>query len=620
MSYDNPSLIVSGQVPEFIAADSPLFVEFLQAYYKFADEYNIRIEILRDADRASSLLLSFLKSELLNKYPAALINDRKLIGVIRTLYRLKGTLSSIEVLFRLFFNDAVTIYQPSQQILRASDGRWLQEHYITVEQQYGDIDFSQPIQLKISNDDGIFFVNIDRYEIVSRSPSYNIRFFYKSIRSIPYAASQTIDIVDDAGNITFRGKLVKSPSRLRVTSPGHDWKLGQAIIVEGSTSPTVARVTQIGPNGELQATEIIEYGYSHTENQTILISPYPNKPATSGWELETVVNGISNGIPHYLHTLTLNSYISSIKESIFGLSNADSPNSYFLENYTSEIYNAQAVLQQEYQSTGTSFGLIVTNTDLTIEQWLSSRATIVYDFEYEIKTRGTWQADNGLISTPTIKLQDNYFYQMFSYVIQTSKQTSEYSGILSLIHPAGLKYFGELTKVANLINQDISITRDMSRNRIYFNDAVTMISTRPSFWVLKKLNDQLALTDTRKAVFTKRPTSNLINLTDSITSKQVIKVASDAIALTDGRSFTTIKKLTDTPVAADSIANKRVTKIFTETATTTETVPKILSKPKSDTVTVNDGSATINISTTTYAAADYFAEQFAADEKSLTIG
>jgi len=56
---------------------------------------------------------------------------------------------------------------------------------------------------------------------------------------------------------------------------------------------------------------------------------------------------------------------------------------------------------------------------------------------------GYYTNNNGLLSSNK-KLQDNYYYQDFSYVIKSSKSLDEYSDLMKkIIHPAGTKMFGD---------------------------------------------------------------------------------------------------------------------------------------------------------------------------------
>ncbi|SVA34804.1 uncharacterized protein METZ01_LOCUS87658, partial [marine metagenome] len=63
---------------------------------------------------------------------------------------------------------------------------------------------------------------------------------------------------------------------------------------------------------------------------------------------------------------------------------------------------------------------------------------------------GYFDGNYGLLSG-TNKMQDNLYYQDFSYVIKTDKDVETYRDkILELVHPAGMALFGEILMTANL--------------------------------------------------------------------------------------------------------------------------------------------------------------------------
>jgi len=67
-------------------------------------------------------------------------------------------------------------------------------------------------------------------------------------------------------------------------------------------------------------------------------------------------------------------------------------------------------------------------------------------------TRGYYLSDNGLLSS-TNKLQDNFYYQDFSYVIRSELPLTNYRDMVKkLVHPSGYIVFGDL-----LLKADIAI-------------------------------------------------------------------------------------------------------------------------------------------------------------------
>jgi hypothetical protein len=441
----NTSLIVGNQIPEYIRNDSPKFVEFLKAYYKFMEGYSLKLETLRDVDRVSESLLSLLKSEYLKNFPSAVINDRQLIKLVRRIYDAKGTITAVELLFRLFFNERVVVFQPSRNILRASDGRWQEEYAITVSSVYGAIDFDKPIVLRFENSFGSFTIDVERYEIIDDNLT---RFFYRSFNEIFVEPPQLIDILGPNNSITFRGEVVRSPRRLTVSNPGKFWKRGQIFQVPGTEVPTLAQVTAIGPDGELLNADIVRFGFTHTPGQITVVSPFLNKPPPGSFEYEFEQTGVDiDDNPIFTHYLTLNDFNDSITEQLTGVTNKKSDLSYALSDYELEFYSG---------ATAFSFTIAAlpapqqAESLITYEQWLQSRATLVYEFDYIVKYKGRFATSDGHLSDPEYRLQDNYFYQLFSYVIETENVIKDYRTALTEIHPAGLKYFADLVKKSTL--------------------------------------------------------------------------------------------------------------------------------------------------------------------------
>ena len=65
---------------------------------------------------------------------------------------------------------------------------------------------------------------------------------------------------------------------------------------------------------------------------------------------------------------------------------------------------------------------------------------------------GLYNQNNGFLSD-TIKLQDSYFYQKFSYVIRTGNNLDVWKDTFAkLAHPAGMKFFGEILILLELLN------------------------------------------------------------------------------------------------------------------------------------------------------------------------
>jgi hypothetical protein len=682
-------LLVRSQLPEFIANDYPKFVEFLKAYYSFVTQnYDVKVESLRDADNTASSLLVFLRRELLKNFPNSVINERKLINTIREIYSRKGNLDSIKLLFKLFFNDSIIIRQPGSQILRASDGKWFQYNAITLSQinwdkvsadilraavqiqpystlfnaqvngwKIGDVNRSgtitsadalaikkyslnpenvTPVQkihieqtltpallnnvdfieyiysnidtnlivpevsrLVIQNKFGRFTPTISKFEVESNK---KIRFFFKSYSKLRIVNSQNIGITGQDGNIVFTGKHASTTNELKIEKPGRDWQKGQIITIPGSVKNTIARVLETDSVGGLVRIEILENGYSHDENLAIVVSPYPVKPSDqASYDVNTTVTAINpaTGAPTaYNHLITMNDYTEGVTEELFGERNAIDytalstaiinaasnvePDKTLFDivylgwklgdvNHTGTVTAADAQVVSRYASGSTnitqdqinhietillpklkdlieninpasppayvgilysiinpfspviSISTTETNSvkynfsELTFEEWVNSRAVLFFDRADIIKTKGYYLNDDSQVSNNEARLQDNYFYQLFSYLIETTKSEKEVAQILNQFHPAGLKYFFQLNK------QNFYSIRDLLES--YKSLSIDVVFARDFF---ANNTDQITGKDV-----VKNPQNDILNdfplPFDEIFGKIVIKAIADAL-------------------------------------------------------------------------------------------
>jgi hypothetical protein len=318
------------------------------------------------------------------------------------------------------------------------------------------------------------------------------------------------------GTLVYVGKLLKSPTSLEIIDGGDSWQIGQVIIVPGVGANTIARVTSIDANGAITGTEILEYG-NHSENQTLSISPYKYKPSGSTIDITKVLTGTNPDV--YTHTIQISDYIDGVEESIVGVSDAVSGVSYFLEDYVERGYNGSTVIA--YVSYLPQNSSITQDTGLTIEEWLSSRATLSYSFSNLVNTKGYFKDDRGQLSNQFIRLQDNYYYQAFSYVIETLRDIREYRNILNITHPAGTKRFSNLVKLAQC-KFEFDVTRTLSNDTMYFLDNVSSSDTLNKI-LTKPVSDNVTLTETLTRGLNKPVTDTV-----SVTSDDNASVVSSA--------------------------------------------------------------------------------------------
>lgn len=136
---------IPSQFPAIYREEGPIFVQFVEAYYKYVDEQenNFRDAFsIRDIDTTFERFLLYFKKKYLNSLPLKNEKDiRFLLKHIQDLYRRKGSTESIELLFRMFFDEEIEIFYPSYNILRISDSKYGSNNYLEMNPVKSIIDY-----------------------------------------------------------------------------------------------------------------------------------------------------------------------------------------------------------------------------------------------------------------------------------------------------------------------------------------------------------------------------------------------------------------------------------------------------------------------------------------------
>ena len=130
---DRVSTQLKSLLPDFITSDHPTFSAFVQAYFEWMEQDgNPRYATVqhlsnRDIDETASSFIEHFSSEYLHGFPVdfnSAVNEKAAIKRIGDLYRAKGGEKAIILLFRLLYNETVTIIRPGEKILGLSSALW----------------------------------------------------------------------------------------------------------------------------------------------------------------------------------------------------------------------------------------------------------------------------------------------------------------------------------------------------------------------------------------------------------------------------------------------------------------------------------------------------------------
>lgn len=152
----SPSLTVKRLLPEYVASNYPQFVLFLEKYYEFLEQRGEAYGVLGSMDtfydvdeQTDEQILNIIFGPVLKDFPTNIAVDRKfLYKHASEFFRSKGSLESVETLFRILYNEEIRIYLPKEDVLKVSSGNWVKRIAIQIDNvRYTNGDAADPLNM-----------------------------------------------------------------------------------------------------------------------------------------------------------------------------------------------------------------------------------------------------------------------------------------------------------------------------------------------------------------------------------------------------------------------------------------------------------------------------------------
>lgn len=298
------SIFVESQIPAFLREDAENLRLFLEAYYEYLEQTNQTLDVSKnllsyqDIDKTTDEYFEFFRREILNSLPLERAADKTITAKnIRDLYLSRGSKKSFELLFRLLYNETITLQTPGDFILRASDGRWTEEVRVTSSLILsGNVeDFEGQ---KIVGEDTEATAIVDRIENYYRK---GVQYYDLYLINIEGEFADNEVIRNSANTVTARLNGSLGPCQaVDVLSGGRGHFVGEKVnIISGRTGQGAeAQVTEISDTDSCEF-YILDGGSGYTVNSTITI----NQGSGSGASF--IITEISN-------TETINVFVDTI--------------------------------------------------------------------------------------------------------------------------------------------------------------------------------------------------------------------------------------------------------------------------------------------------------------------
>lgn len=608
-------------VPEFIREDYPKFISFIEKYYEYMDSDGKPNNLLlnkkyNDIDEYTDPELDKRALELAKDFPQILEADRKtLTKNIKDIYESKGSLRSIKAYFKLIYNEEVDVEYPNRSILRASDGVWIQDKTISVTSGYNDFEVldlirktadlvyyettgsvTRPVRLPIE----ILTVT----KIVPSNPQlYAVKVkFTNGISTLPGPGQGA------AATATISGGEVTSIS---VTNGGSQYIAAPDVsLTSGSGTGFEGRA--VVSDGVITSIVINDAGENYTDGSVSI--DFDTDP------VRTVIIGRGDTLEAENVKAFLSRTVTSV--SIGSYSGADAGFSlgeiFVLDETNGDNNNAIVRIDSlDSKNAPDSINIINPGRSFTLAKFnkgigsITGQSVILtFTTGYLFTENGVFKDDRGKLSN-TIRIQDNFRYQSYSYIIKSSiEETTWKKRYKDIMHPAGMQVLGDLViknnvgfgdffaietegmrvhqfKLEDVVASDdsLSIAVDYVRD---FTETVT-ITEAHALSVDTSFTDSASISDDYDQDDYAGPDYLPINYVGAGISKYVQRVSNETVVSSDAfvpvvvftRSFSESPTVSEVPVIsfnspiADSVTTSDLFEFtkgpgFTDTATTSD--------------------------------------------------
>jgi hypothetical protein len=442
------SPIVFSQFPQNIRENYPVFMQFIADYYAFMEQnYNSPTNVIQnlrdliDIDNTTDQFLTLFPRAYQNHIPQIVAVDRRLLSkAMVEVYQTKGSLTSFQLLFRLIYNVDIEITYPKTQMLRTSDGKWIQLSSIRVNVTNGNINQIIGRIVSTNNSTGNVTASVTNYSLISGS-LYEV-FFENIAPGTTFFIGDTVSF--NGTNVT--GTLMATIVSYTIVNAGTGFTPGQIFNVNTSSGNGASfKVTTTNSAGGIVTLTPLTFGNGYKTNYFATLYPY-----TTQLGVPSTYNDFTGG---FICDGTLTNSSGKVLQT-FHDDASHAPGKQYVDSSAAKV--------------------------LMILGAVSNYA-------------GYYSASDGFLSDEIV-LQDGVFYQDFSYLIKSVLPVNQYRNtVQKILHPAGTKMFGEYQ-----LGQDLNIVVSQSGDapnlsNLDFNDFVIPVDSISLYETPATVSDSVIL-------------------------------------------------------------------------------------------------------------------------------
>lgn len=506
----NIAPLVEHQFPSFYLEEGANFVQFVKAYYEWMDQQgpiykDRRLFETRDIDDTAQQYINYFMKKYMEGIPSRILADKRLLEKhILDVYRAKGSIEGLKLLFRILYNEEIDVYVPQIDMIRASDSTWLKRKYLEVSPSNIHFDYDNKFITGTTSGASAFVSTAAKYYLgnqiayvlylsdINEGPAGTsflkgeyILFDGLSINDAAFIRGSAVAATVDSSNESFAtgdvlvtntaftstGEDIKynvtgliDPNKakgyinFKIRNGGYGYTLNPQITITygtatsgtganfkigslSNTSTVIVNTNYINPM-VLVPISAVDYGptLNNTNVSSIIQTALTDTPLTVG-TIESLT-AMTSGDRNYNGTLNV-----LVQEPlIMGYGFFDDNGGLWGDDafITASLSLGNGVIR-EVKLLSSGFGFNTQGEQIVFynESNTNLMATLNVDVGGVGVEEGQFLDETGFMNADKY-LQDSYYYQEYSYEIRCSRSLDKYFNILKkLMHPAGNKVFGK---------------------------------------------------------------------------------------------------------------------------------------------------------------------------------
>ena len=471
------SPLISEQAPDFIQADHPKFIAFVEAYFEWLEtegnpgETSFFLRDMGDVDDTLDKFVQHFKFQYLNPFPKDLavdtatntpLDEKRLLKRIKEFYRAKGTEKSFQLLMRILKDTYLSFYYPKEDIIKTSHGKWYEQPIIKTTYST-DMGVTGPSgetgEANIFGTVGQVVYQVKKNEVIANSKVERVALRYGvGTNTFAEITMSNINGEFEPGNLITRSDVSSDLSRLdkikeqeyiyplvsdiQAVTGGRYYDVGDIVSIttrDKTGQGAKAIVTSTGTRGEINEIRMVDHGLDY--RPSVSVGPYAiygtdsNYFDFAGYYYPVYTSSLAAGDESHIHKFT------------------EFPNQ--------EFYMPNGSMNHAVSDDGGYENFVDASTQgvsFDVSTFKGEGASFEIEVGGQAYYPGIYLNDDGKISSGK-KLRDNYFYQEYSYQLRTNITLEKYKqSFLDIVHPAGMKMFGSyLSSLGYGFTQDVGV-------------------------------------------------------------------------------------------------------------------------------------------------------------------